>query len=274
MRRATNRPTRRARRGTALALTAALAVATAACSDDASDAKSGATSTTSPEERIVSDAEVIRGLADVRELAGTILDQLGSDPAEAERTAEAMNDRWFEFEGTVRKRDVDLYLQMEDGLSGIKAGIEKRDIDRVQRAKDDLDEAAEAYLAAAPEGDGTDDSASGPTQKVPVSLSDYKIAGPASSAAGRTTFEVANDADQVHEFVVVRTTLAPEALPLDEDGLVDEQGAGLEFVDEVEDLEAGKSASLTVDLTAGSYLLLCNLPEHYAKGMVAPFAAS
>ena len=34
-----------------------------------------------------------------------------------------MYDTWYEFEGTVRKQEKNLYLQMEDGLSAIKAGV-------------------------------------------------------------------------------------------------------------------------------------------------------
>jgi hypothetical protein len=126
-----------------LALSVALGAGVTACSDDPEEA----TASTRPEDVIVSDAEVAQGLADVRAMAAEIPRQLSTDPVEAEQKAEAIYDRWFEFEGTVRHTDTDLYLQMEDGLSGIKAGIEERDADRVQRGMDDLDQAADAYLA-------------------------------------------------------------------------------------------------------------------------------
>ena len=80
-------------------------------------------------------------------MAAEIVGELSADAAKANQTAEAMYDRWFEFEGTVRQTDTDLYLQMEDGLSGIKAGIEDEDPDRVQRGIHDLEQAATAYLA-------------------------------------------------------------------------------------------------------------------------------
>jgi hypothetical protein len=138
-----NRLCRTVRGSATLALSVALVAGITACSDDPDEA----TPSTRPEDLIVSEAAVAQGLADVRAMAAEILGQLGTEPAEAERTAEAIYDRWFEFEGTVRDADTDLYLQMEDGLSGIKAGIEARDADRVQRGKDDLDQAADAYLA-------------------------------------------------------------------------------------------------------------------------------
>jgi hypothetical protein len=134
---------RRRRVARALALTVALSAATAACSDDPSEA----TPTTRPEDVIVSDADVTQGLTEVRAMAAEIIGDLSADGAKANQTAEAMYDRWFEFEGTVRHTDTDLYLQMEDGLSGIKAGIEDQDPERVQRGIDDLEQAATAYLA-------------------------------------------------------------------------------------------------------------------------------
>jgi len=48
---------------------------------------------------------------------------------------------------------------------------------------------------------------------------------------------------------------------------VDEEGEGLEAVDEIEDIEAGTSPTLTVDLDAGSYVLICNITGHYDAGM-------
>jgi uncharacterized cupredoxin-like copper-binding protein len=40
-------------------------------------------------------------------------------------------------------------------------------------------------------------------------------------------------------------------------------------VDEVEDLAPGKSATLSVNLTPGRYVLVCNIPGHYKHGMHA-----
>ena len=108
---------------------------------------------------------------------------------------------------------------------------------------------------------------------VAVELSDYVIStSPASAAAGTVTFELENTANQVHEFVVVATSLGADELPVGDDGDVDEEGAtDIEVVDEVEDVEGGGTATLTVDLDAGNYVLFCNLPGHYAQGMATGF---
>ena len=110
---------------------------------------------------------------------------------------------------------------------------------------------------------------------VSATLADFSITLDSDSAsAGEVTFDVTNDAEQTHEFVVFQTDLAPDQLPTDENGDVDEAGEGVTLVDEIEDIEGGSSESLTVNLDAGSYVLICNLPGHYQQGMHTSFTAS
>jgi uncharacterized cupredoxin-like copper-binding protein len=110
---------------------------------------------------------------------------------------------------------------------------------------------------------------------VAVTLADFTItADPDSASAGEVTFDVTNDAEQTHEFVVFQTDLAPDQLPTDEGGDVDEAGEGVALVDEIEDIEGGSTQSLTVNLDAGSYVLICNLPGHYAQGMNTGFTVN
>jgi uncharacterized cupredoxin-like copper-binding protein len=104
---------------------------------------------------------------------------------------------------------------------------------------------------------------------------DYSITLDEDTApAGDVTFDIQNDAAQVHEFVVFKTDLAPDALPKDDTGAVDEEGEGVTHIDEVEDIEGGSSESLTVKLDAGKYVLICNLPGHYQQGMHAGFTVT
>lgn len=111
---------------------------------------------------------------------------------------------------------------------------------------------------------------------VGATLDDYSITLEESSApAGEVTFDVTNEAEQVHEFVVLSTDLAADQLPTDENGDVDEEGdPSISVVDEIEDVEGGSEQSLTVNLDAGDYVLLCNLPGHYRQGMYTSFTAS
>jgi uncharacterized cupredoxin-like copper-binding protein len=97
---------------------------------------------------------------------------------------------------------------------------------------------------------------------------------PTTATAGEVTFDIQNDAGQTHEFVVFQTDLDEDALPVGDDGDVDEEGEGVTPVDEVEDIAGGSSASLTVNLDAGSYVVICNLPAHYGQGMHAALTVS
>jgi uncharacterized cupredoxin-like copper-binding protein len=107
---------------------------------------------------------------------------------------------------------------------------------------------------------------------VGVTLADYSVTPDESSApAGDVTFDITNDAEQTHEFVVFKTDLAEDQLPTNEDGDIDEEGEGVEHIDEIEDVAGGTTQSLTVNLEAGNYVLICNLPGHYRQGMHASF---
>ena len=59
---------------------------------------------------------------------------------------------------------------------------------------------------------------------------------------------------------------------IDAENRVDEDKAGDKG--EVSELDPGKSGSLTVDLKAGKYLLICNVPGHYGAGMWAEFTVN
>jgi uncharacterized cupredoxin-like copper-binding protein len=127
---------------------------------------------------------------------------------------------------------------------------------------------APASVAAPPS------SAAGGT--ITAKESEFKIDLSATSApAGSVTFQITNGGTVVHEFVVMKTDLAADKLPVDASaGTVSEDTAGLTVVDEVEDLAVGASAPLTVDLPAGHYVIICNVPAHYAGGMHADFTTT
>jgi uncharacterized cupredoxin-like copper-binding protein len=115
--------------------------------------------------------------------------------------------------------------------------------------------------------------------KVGVTTKDFSIALDKTSAkAGEVTFSVKNDGPSVHEFVVFKTDTAPDQLPLtkDENGIdiVDEEGEGIEPVDEIEDIAVGSTQELKVTLQAGNYVVICNLPAHYQQGMRTNFTVS
>lgn len=118
-------------------------------------------------------------------------------------------------------------------------------------------------------------TACGPS-KVDVGLTTYKMTMSTNSAkAGNIVFHVHNDAtDLKHEFVIFKTDLPEDQLPLNSEGAVDEEGAGVTHVDEVE-VEPGNSEDLSVNLEPGNYVMICNIndnnEQHYMHGMHAAF---
>lgn len=118
-------------------------------------------------------------------------------------------------------------------------------------------------------------AACGP-QKIDVALTTYKITPSKDTAnAGEVTFHLHNDAtDLTHEFVVFKTDLPPDQLPLTAEGIVDEEAEGIKLIDEAEDITPGTSKDLTVTLDPGKYVLVCNTDSdqmHYSHGMYTAF---
>jgi uncharacterized cupredoxin-like copper-binding protein len=132
--------------------------------------------------------------------------------------------------------------------------------------------------AAAPASQPPASSGGGGGTSVTAKLTEFKIElDPTTAPGGPVTFELTNSGTVVHEFVVFKTDLAADKLPLAADGAtVDEAGAGasLTLVDEVEDIAVGATASLAVDLPAGHYVAICNVPAHYTSGMRTEFTTN
>jgi uncharacterized cupredoxin-like copper-binding protein len=105
-----------------------------------------------------------------------------------------------------------------------------------------------------------------PPKRIAAKLGEYSIKVDRSSAAhGRITFTIRNDGQQVHEFIVLKSNFAADKLP--RAGNKAEEDAAGRVIDEAEDIKPGKTAKLSVNLNAGKYVLLCNLPRHYHGGM-------
>ncbi len=128
---------------------------------------------------------------------------------------------------------------------------------------------AAVFLLAAPACGGGGEEAD-----VTATLDEFSVALDVDSVeAGEATFAIENVGEQIHELVIFKTDLAEDALPMVGDE-VDEEGEGLTLIDEVEDLEPGGAADLTMTLDAGSYVALCNVTGHYADGMHTSFTVA
>ena len=138
-------------------------------------------------------------------------------------------------------------------------------------------------LVAGACGDDDGGEETGAGGAIEITLQEFAVLpSPAQAAAGDVAFDATNEGpDDVHEFVVFATDLAPDALPTATDGSVDETGEGVELIDEIEDIAVDATPTLTVTLDAGSYVLICNIVEeegadtivHYQQGMRVGFTA-
>jgi len=114
----------------------------------------------------------------------------------------------------------------------------------------------------------------GGVTRVSVELGEYYIkVDKAEVDAGTVRFVARNVGQMDHELVVLRTDLPADQLPYsDATEEVEEEKAG-EVLGEIEpeDVPPGKTAEMTLDLTPGQYVLLCNIPTHYKLGMYREF---
>jgi len=120
--------------------------------------------------------------------------------------------------------------------------------------------------------------------QVNVTLQEWAVLPDVQSVpAGSVTFNATNVGPMdPHELVVARTDIPAGELPTREDGSFDEDAEGVEVIGEIEEFDVGLTQSMTLDLEAGSYVLLCNLVEeeegeieaHYSLGMWVPFEVS
>jgi uncharacterized cupredoxin-like copper-binding protein len=100
-----------------------------------------------------------------------------------------------------------------------------------------------------------------------VTLSEFKVSpSPKSVSHGKVTFTVKNKGHMEHELVVMKTTKSASKLPVSGSRASDKGSVG-----EVEDIGAGKSKKLTLNLKKGHYVLICNIPGHYKGGMRSDF---
>ena len=94
-------------------------------------------------------------------------------------------------------------------------------------------------------------------------------ATPSGVDGGSTIFSVTNPDLIAHNLRVIKTDLAPESLPIS-GSTVDE--AQVNVVTSTGDLSGGGSEiTAAVTLEAGAYVLICNLPNHYASGQFIAF---
>lgn len=88
----------------------------------------------------------------------------------------------------------------------------------------------------------------------------------ASAPAGKVTFVVANAGKIAHDFVVLRTNLAPGKLPVAGNVAKEVGRQG-----KIPIFGPRQTRRLALTLRPGKYVLICNVAGHYKLGMFAGF---
>ena len=129
------------------------------------------------------------------------------------------------------------------------------------------------FLTVATAGCGADnnDGANVTSNNITGTLHEWVVEVDATTAAaGDVTFTMTNEGTIGHEFLIVKTDIAVGGIPLDGDHFA-EPTDGIEVINEIGEFAKGTTESLTVNLTPGTYQLVCNLPDHYEAGMHISF---
>jgi len=122
-------------------------------------------------------------------------------------------------------------------------------------------------------GDGVQAAPAAATT-VQVTLQEFSVtANPSSAPAGDVDFVASNNGSISHELVIIRTDLAPDAIPV-VDNKASEDAPGVEVIDEIESFTYGTQQSTSVNLAAGAYVLICNISGHYQAGMRTGFTVT
>jgi uncharacterized cupredoxin-like copper-binding protein len=99
--------------------------------------------------------------------------------------------------------------------------------------------------------------------KVTIDATEFAFAPKAITAkAGKLAITLDNKGKTQHELVVLKTSASPATLKVS-GGRVSESDS----VGDVSETAGGASKSKTLDLKAGSYVYVCNIPGHYGDGM-------
>jgi uncharacterized cupredoxin-like copper-binding protein len=138
-------------------------------------------------------------------------------------------------------------------------------------------ESAAPIMSEAPAGSAAPAESMAAGTHVAVTVQEVQVVPETTTIpAGAVTFDVTNAGPEfMHEFDVVRTDLMAADLPTREDGSFDEEGEGVEVVGELAAFAPGTTQSLSVELTPGHYVLLCNVVadidgepfSHFQAGM-------
>ena len=107
-------------------------------------------------------------------------------------------------------------------------------------------------------------------------LDEWRVRADVNSVrAGPVSFTFENNGTKVHEMLVTRTDIAPGRIPVDSaTNTFNEDDPASKVLDEISEFDPGQTGTVTLNLTPGTYQLVCNVPGHYANGMSMRFTVT
>jgi uncharacterized cupredoxin-like copper-binding protein len=106
---------------------------------------------------------------------------------------------------------------------------------------------------------------------VNVRLVEFSVVpSPDSAPAGPVTFDAQNNGTIPHDFLVIKTDLAQDALPVDQSSFTVDT-SHLDVLNQPSPINTEDSQQVTLNLASGHYVLICNVATHYQAGMHVSF---
>jgi hypothetical protein len=122
-------------------------------------------------------------------------------------------------------------------------------------------------------GTGTSPEAAGTQSTVAVELAPFSVsADPTSVPSGTVTFDIKTETSpgqSGHALTVLRTDIPPQELPTGPIGEAITAGEGIEVM--YTEAVTGSDHIAEVELEPGPYALICNVANHYERGMRTGF---
>lgn len=126
---------------------------------------------------------------------------------------------------------------------------------------------AETTVTEAPE----EEEEAAPADGVAIELGEWFVSEPGELTAGSITFALSNTGENPHAFAIAKGT-SYEELPQLENGAVDTDALGDDFLGTTENIESGDTGSIDFDLESGDYVFFCPIQfgpnSHAAAGQV------
>lgn len=121
------------------------------------------------------------------------------------------------------------------------------------------------------EAETTTTEAAAPEGTVALDLGEWFISEPGDLTAGTISFALANVGENPHAFAIARGT-SYEELPQLDNGAVDTDALGDDFLGTTDNIDSGGTGSIDFDLEAGDYVFFCPVQfgpnSHAAAGQV------